>query len=79
MHRFFLLDFFNLLHLMILEFLEVLTLKLFVFELKMKRSRDKMTKGRVYEEKECKFFLNLEVKATPMFLRGLCPILGLRT
>jgi hypothetical protein len=34
MHRFLLLDFFNLLHLMILEFLEVLKLKLFIFDWK---------------------------------------------
>jgi hypothetical protein len=40
---------------MILEFLEVLKLKLFVFEFEMRRSRGNMTKGRVYEEMSVNF------------------------
>jgi hypothetical protein len=61
-----------------LEVLRGIDVEALRLRVEMKRSRDKNDQGKSLRDNECVNFY-LEIKATPIFLRGLCPILGSRT
>jgi hypothetical protein len=58
-----------------LEVLRGIDVEALHLRVEMKRSRDKNDQGKSLQDNECVNFY-LEIKATPIFLRGHCAILG---